>query len=298
MSLSRCGCSILRATRFSTVCKLNGASVLQFSTSRVRRNEDEDEKLAENPYYEKYADKIKRVQGSSEYQQKAAMQAKVTEDKRLRQEMEQWRRHQEMLEGKFSSASDTDDEAKGSKLPKNLNELMKLELLADKSAEDIGEFWIEYYKQQDCISAVIPAETYRTMEKLATVSPTFLYPVPKSEGYEFILAQFAKHRCFFSPLINYQVHGENAPWHLCLTHYTELIDSKGIVLMTSELDTKNMNQLEAQFLSMLVQTFYSSDDSKHALVHAFNHSPDSFDHMSIVRAIEDSNLAAKPRPSV
>lgn len=248
--------------------------------------------MKENPYFERYEKKLKDAMSTQEFQEKRAIKKQIETDKRLMQEMEKWRRHQETLEGKFSTS--TDEDSKGSTLPKKLNDLMKLELLEDKSAEDIGKFWVEYFKQKDCVSAVIPAETYATMSKLAEVSPTFLYPLPKTEGYEFVLAQFSKHRCFFTPLINYQVHGENAPWHLCLTHYTELMDTKGIVLMTSEVDTKHMTQLEAQFLTTLVQLFYTKTDEKHALVQQFNHKPDSFDHMSIIRAIEDSNLMARP----
>jgi hypothetical protein len=41
---------------------------------------------------------------------------------------------------------------------------MKLELLQDLSAEDIGKIWIQkHMDQEDAISAVVPAETYKKM---------------------------------------------------------------------------------------------------------------------------------------
>lgn len=36
----------------------------------------------------------------------------------------------------------------------------------------------------------------------------------------------------------FQTHGETAPSQLILYHYTDLMEDKGIVLMTAELDTK------------------------------------------------------------
>lgn len=41
-------------------------------------------------------------------------------------------------------------------------------------------------------------------------------------------------------LIDVQMHGENAPSQLILYHYADLKDQKGVVLMTAELDPKNI----------------------------------------------------------
>ena len=42
---------------------------------------------------------------------------------------------------------------------------MKLELLAGKSAEEIGAIWNTHFMHKDSLSAVIPAPTYRQMRE-------------------------------------------------------------------------------------------------------------------------------------
>jgi len=254
----------------------------------------DEEALKVNPYFEKYEEKIEKVKAK----EGPRMRRKTLKtDNRLKQEMEKWKRHQDMLEGKFSSAAKKEDpDARGSKLPSSLNELMKLELLMDKTSEEITTFWNEYYKNQDdTVYAVILGDTWRTMQKLSVESRTFLYPLPKEQGYEFILSSWAKNRCFFTSLINYQTHGENAPWQLCLTHYPDLLDSHNIVLMTSELDATNLNVVEARFVTLLAQKFYSADDDNYKLVHQFNHNPQNFKFMDIIKAVDQSNMSANPK---
>lgn len=40
---------------------------------------------------------------------------------------------------------------------------MKVELLADKSEEEISEIWREYHRGKDSVCAVIPVETFKKM---------------------------------------------------------------------------------------------------------------------------------------
>lgn len=94
----------------------------------------------------------------------------------------------------------------------------------------------------------------------------FLYALPRKEGYEFFLGQWAGQELHFTSLINIQVKrpadglsyipvdslqfvnahswfsfqtlGENAPSQLILYHYSDLKQDKDIVLMTAEMDNK------------------------------------------------------------
>lgn len=94
----------------------------------------------------------------------------------------------------------------------------------------------------------------------------FLYALPRKEGYEFFLGQWAGQELHFTSLINVQVKssadglsyipvygllslkahcwfsfqtlGENASSQLILYHYSDLKQDKDIVLMTAEMDSK------------------------------------------------------------
>merc|ERR1712200_102206 len=76
------------------------------------------------------------------------------------------------------------------------------------------------------ICAVIPTETFNTMQQRWKEFNTFLFPVPRKNGYEFVMVQFMGNEAHFTTLINYQAHKENAPECLNMIHYTESSQDK------------------------------------------------------------------------
>ncbi|KAJ7357759.1 ATP synthase mitochondrial F1 complex assembly factor 1 [Desmophyllum pertusum] len=169
---------------------------------------------------------------------------------------------------------------------KTLNTIMHLDKIADKSAEEIGQIWREHHKDKDCISAVIPSNLYDRMEERFLKFPLFIYPLPREQGYEFMYAEFKDHKCYFTSLLHYQTRGENSPWSLAMKHFTELRDSKGIVLMVGEVDTNEMSVLDAQWVAYQVQMYYASeDDRREQILKTFNIFPDKFSHMTVVQEL-------------
>ena len=53
-------------------------------------------------------------------------------------------------------------------------------------------------------------------------------PLPRKEGYEFVVVQFSGNEAHFTTLINFQAFHENAPECLNMIHYEELAETKGI----------------------------------------------------------------------
>lgn len=89
---------------------------------------------------------------------------------------------------------------------KKLNDIMKIELLQDKTADEIMSIWLEYHKQKkDVLVATIPTEKYDLLMDRSKEYPIFILPLPRSEGYEFFLLQFATNSVHFTPLLCYQV---------------------------------------------------------------------------------------------
>lgn len=82
---------------------------------------------------------------------------------------------------------------------------MKVDLIKDKDASEIKRIWAEYHIQKDVISAAIPPNVFDMITSHSLKYPTFLFPLPRSEGYEFIMCQFSKNTVHFTPLICYQV---------------------------------------------------------------------------------------------
>lgn len=90
-------------------------------------------------------------------------------------------------------------------LEKSLADIMKVELLQDKTKEEIEHIWLEYHKSKEVIVATIPLEKFTVQMERGYKYPLFVIPLPRSQGFEFFLLQFAANTVHFTPLICYQV---------------------------------------------------------------------------------------------
>ncbi|KAG0310404.1 hypothetical protein BGZ97_012590 [Linnemannia gamsii] len=173
-----------------------------------------------------------------------------------------------------------------------LDKIMKLDLVKDLDAEEISKIWIQkHLEQEDSISAVVPAETYKKMLKRSKEYPLFLLPLSHGDGVEFYLMQFAFHQVIFTSLLEYKTHGENARPFLTLTHYPELIDDKQVVLMHGVVSTnpKVLTLDQAQILTFGLQQYYVSDHpEKLQLLKDFHKRPEKFSHERLIELTEIS----------
>ncbi|XP_055380988.1 ATP synthase mitochondrial F1 complex assembly factor 1 [Condylostylus longicornis] len=250
-------------------------------SAMLRAEEVLDEMKNKNPYYEKYASKIAKLQQTSP-QEFLERVDKVSQASNPIKSTE--RNYSELLKPKMPSSTTTEV------AHKKLSDIMKLELLEDKNVDDVKHIWLEYHKNKDVIAAVLTNDQYDTLIKRGKLHPVFLLPLPRSEGYEFIMLQFAANTVHFTPLLAYQVHHENAPECLNMIFYTEMKD-KGLVLMRGEFDHQVLSPQEAQCLANELQLYYSSDDpARSKLLENFTRKPDSFKHMDLIKQLEEIEL--------
>ncbi|KAG9070915.1 hypothetical protein KI688_008458 [Linnemannia hyalina] len=174
----------------------------------------------------------------------------------------------------------------------SLDKIMKLDLVKDLDAEAISKIWIQkHMDQDDSISAVVPAETYKKMLKRSKDYPLFILPLSHGDGVEFYLMQFAFHQVIFTSLLEYKTHGENARPFLTLTHYPELIDDKQIVLMHGVVSTspRVLTLDHAQILTFGLQQYYVGDQpEKLQLLEDFHRQPEKFSHERLIELTEIS----------
>ncbi|OCT82713.1 ATP synthase mitochondrial F1 complex assembly factor 1 isoform X1 [Xenopus laevis] len=263
-----------------------GPLALGVVSSQVRafslRKEPE---LEENPYYDKYQDKIQRLRRTNP----SAFDARLEKRKEFKQQPLGYSKQAEFaktVEEKVGTAS-----SKGFTKNKTLDSILNIDLIKDKDADNIKEIWKQYFSSRDTVYAVIPGESFELIQRRAQTCPSFLYALPRKEGYEFFVGQWSGNELHFTALINIQTAGDAAPSQLILYHFPEFQKDKGIVLMTSEIDTKFLNVQEAQCLANQVQLFYASDRAEtHRLVEMFNHKSDEFKYMAVVSLLEQSGL--------
>ncbi|MED6268595.1 ATP synthase mitochondrial F1 complex assembly factor 1, partial [Characodon lateralis] len=180
---------------------------------------------------------------------------------------------------------------------KTLGSILNLEMIKDKTGEEIAQLWMQYFSTKDTISAAIPSQIYEVILGRSKSCPMFLFALPQKEGYEFFVGQWSRHELHFSSLINIQTLGENAPSQLILYHYPDLEEEKGVVLMTAEMDPKFITVHQAQCLANQVQLFYGTQRQEtYRLVETFNHHPEDFKHMSVIAELEQSGLGSAGAP--
>jgi len=287
--------SLLKHIRpfFSITTKLYPATVRgkcrSFTTTASCCTAEEDETLKSNPFFTKYEEKINKLKDSGVYEP-----PKDHYHKQMLKEAREWNQSIQNLEKKLTEKKKEENKIAGLKLPSRLDALMRTDLLADLPTDDVTKLWSKYWSERDTISAVITKDVYDAMAPRMAEFPIFLYPLPRQQGYEFYMSQFTSQHCFFTSLLNYQVNGEEAPWQVCFKMYTELVESHGVVLMACEFDGNALNLMEVQFIAQMQQLFYANPtESRLQLLTNFNHFPDSFKYMDVVKELENGGMVVK-----
>ena len=74
---------------------------------------------------------------------------------------------------------------------RQLKDVMKVELLEGRPVKEIAELWAAYHKlREQYVAGVVPAKMYDTITARASLFPVFIYPLPRTGGYEFFVAEF------------------------------------------------------------------------------------------------------------
>lgn len=265
---------VLKPTLSSPVSRM-------FTTSKVLSKEQIEE-LQANPFFDKYAEKIAKLQKTNPEEFLSRIEAKSAKAKPAQPK-------------DFSLPGAAKPAVSSPVRQKALDKIMKVDLLADKTPEEIALIWNEHFATKDAVAAVIPVDTYKVMEERFKEFNTFLFPLPRDMGYEFVVVQFLGHEAHFSTLINYQAHKENAPECLSMVHYTELAEEKGIVLMVGEYDKDVINPREAKCLADQVEIYYSRpSETKLELLTNFTKNPQYFSHMDLINEMNNLEIEEQP----
>ncbi|CAN8002217.1 unnamed protein product [Ixodes hexagonus] len=249
-----------RHPKLQTLCRLLSDDAAKANVSR-------------NPYYSKYAHKIKEL------------------EQRDPEEIE--RRLAAAKAGPSTSpTSNPQPEAQPKQpsytKPKPLDPDTILQLRGKTTAE-LTETWKKLHSNKDAVCAVLPSAVYERIHERALEFPVFLFPLPRENGYEFVLSQFLGDQCHMTPLAAYQRYASEAPPCLSLTFRTELAPEQGVTLMSGEYDPTLLGPAQAQCLVNQLQLYYGGSElKKKLLLWNFNREPLSFKHEELVREFERS----------
>ncbi|XP_029644380.1 ATP synthase mitochondrial F1 complex assembly factor 1 [Octopus sinensis] len=248
-----------------------------FQTDSVylQKNKTEPEiDLQKNPYYEKYTEKLKGLQ--------------ETDPEIYSKKLEELK---ESLKPKAAPAVNPKTKEKVQKKPTEkktvpklvLNDIVKLELLRQETPENIEKIWMQFHSVKDCVYGVIKEMDYDEVMSKAKLCPSFVYPLPRQDGYEFFYQQFSGSEIYFTPVALYKKHQENAPPCVTMQHFTDLKEEKGLVLMSGDYDSKILDKANALNLARQLTMFYGRNAAERfTLVRIFNYMPQKFNYNDLI----------------
>jgi len=167
--------------------------------------------------------------------------------------------------------------------PKSLDAIMKLEKIQAVPADKVTTMWNDYHVGRGHISAVMSASLFKLFEYRAMTCPLFVVPVKKARGFVNMVVQAQMPHLLFTGLEDYKVRGTEASPYLAVTHYSELAETKKLVLVRGDVVLPGkLSDEEAQALLQETHAFYLQE-RRFALVRAFNKDPSSFEFRSVLQ---------------
>lgn len=136
--------------------------------------------------------------------------------------------------------------------------------------KELEAIWrLRHVDNAQSLCAVIPTDTYKTIEATAKRHPHFILPLPKEgQGAEIHFLQWAfpaenTVTVLFTHLAEYKLRGEFSQPHTTITHHLELAEDKGLVLLQGQVVSgRGVSVDEAKWLIMCLQKFYGPTGEK------------------------------------
>lgn len=255
-------------------------SAPRLSAAKIAELENQ---LAENPYFVKFKDRIEALKQSDPdtYIQRLQLMLDQTEKQKKKDAGDPKTLDQITKEQQEAAAAQPSYVA-----PKSLDKIMKVELLADKTTEQITELWKAYQTPRDSVFAVINKQYWGYISIMAQAFPTFIYPLPRDNNqWFFYVGQWGGNEINFTSLEHYKLNGPDAPVLLSMCHYPELVESKGICLMVGDVDSNLIRKEDAHLLAMYVQYFHTEEKGMN-LIKKFSTAPQDFKYEDVIKAVE------------
>ena len=280
------------------------SSLLASGANQTAPNDISDGKkkddISENPFYDKYAEKIKAAKAKQQSSsQEAGGNATLNAgDEKLIEEQVQ---KMNLLEKSLNKTSGQGKDVKAISSRKSLDDIVHLNKLENLTPQEIEEVWRAHHSsQKDTIYSTLKSSEYDVIYENATKYPLFILPLPKSaavdagcvdsqqqEGYQMFLSRFAQHTFYLTPLAQFQQLKDAAVPSFVINHFPELSSSKQIVLLNGTFDSGLLNVIEVQCLANQIKLFYcTSDPARLLLLHKINREPSKFNHVEVIEQLE------------
>lgn len=170
--------------------------------------------------------------------------------------------------------------------PKPLDSIMDLDRAKTKSPEELTSIWDDYHLGRGHIGITMKAQLYRLLEQRAAECRYFVIPLWRGSGYITMFAQVEAPHMIFTGLEDYKARGTQAAPYLTSTFYTELSETKDLVLIRGDVVfTSKLTDEEAKWIMETAQSFYLND-TRYKLLERFNKHTHDFEFKDVLQALD------------
>ncbi|KAL7430680.1 hypothetical protein ACHAXM_003123 [Skeletonema potamos] len=168
--------------------------------------------------------------------------------------------------------------------PRKLNDILKMELLQDKSAIEVSDMWMTYHEGKENVHGIVmDGKKGRSLLSRAAQCPFFIQPVFRGEGHFMIVSQFQTPNYFLLALLeDYKMDPAAAQPLLTISVFDDLAETKDVVLLRCDIINRGIEDDEGYKLCQNLINDYLEFEG----VHMFNKKPDAFDVDAFVKEKE------------
>mmetsp|Transcript_40789 Transcript_40789/g.74657 ORF Transcript_40789/g.74657 Transcript_40789/m.74657 type:complete len:324 (-) Transcript_40789:89-1060(-) len=162
--------------------------------------------------------------------------------------------------------------------PKKLSDVLKTELLDEKSAAEISDLWMTYHEGKENVHGLtLDAAKGKTVLSRAAQCPFFLHPVFREQGHFMIVSQFQAPNYFLLAFLeDYQMDPARAQPLLTISLFDDYAEGKDVTLVRCDIVNRGIADDEGYNLCKRLLDDYGNEDDFRT-VHLFNKKPDAFD---------------------
>jgi len=162
--------------------------------------------------------------------------------------------------------------------PRKLSDILKVELLKDKSAVEISDLWMTYHEGKENVHGLtVDQAKGKSVLSRAAQCPFFLHPVFREEGHFMILSQFQTPNYFLLAFLkDYQMDPARAQPLLTISLFDDFAEEKDVTLVRVDVINRGIEDDEGYNICKYLLEDYAEEEG-FVGVHLFNKKPDAFD---------------------
>jgi len=162
--------------------------------------------------------------------------------------------------------------------PKKLHDILKKELVEDKTKTEISELWYSYHEGKDnVLGLVLGGKEAKALIPRAVISPFYIQPIFRDDGHFMLVSQFFEPSHFIMAYLeDYKMDPAAAQPLMSFSIFDDYADDKDLTLVRADIMNRGLEEAEGLKVVNAMIANYENDD-EYLNVRAFNSKPDCFD---------------------